>query len=70
MDAEGDHGVDDHRNDGHQADRDQGSDDPAPGSPEPGERARPPERGQPGSQPGILGDEPPLDLGEHALLVH
>jgi hypothetical protein len=70
MGAERDHGVDREADDGQQDDRDERADDLAPGRPEPGGRLGPPERAQPGRQSRVLSGQPPLDLGEHALLVH
>jgi hypothetical protein len=66
--VERDHGVHHHRDDGHQGDREQRPDDPAPRGTE-APRPWPPKRGQPGGKPRVLGGKPPLDLGEHALLV-
>jgi hypothetical protein len=70
MRAEGNHGVDHQRYDGQQGDREQRPDDLGPGAPELCGRSRPPERGQPGGEARVLSGKPPLDLGEHTLLVH
>jgi hypothetical protein len=70
MGAERDHRVNHHRDHGDYRDREQRPEYLAPRGAEPGGRARPPERGQLGSQSRILGGKPPLYLGEHALLVH
>ncbi len=68
--AEGDHGVHRHRDDGKQDDCEQRADDLVPRGSELGSRPRTPEGRQPGREPRVLSGKPPLDLGEHALLVH
>jgi hypothetical protein len=68
--AEGDHGVDREPDNGEQEERAERADHPAPRAPEPARGPRPPERGQLGRKPRVLGGEPPLYFREHALLVH
>jgi hypothetical protein len=67
--VEGDHGVHHHRDHGHQGDPEQRPDELAARASQGDPRPGPPKRGQPGRKPRVLSGKPPLDLGEHTLLV-
>src|SRR5208282_690059 len=68
--AERDHGVDHQRDHGDQQHGEQRADDARPWRAQDVGRSRAPECRQAGGKPRIVSREPPLDLGERALLVH